>query len=109
MKKHCKKQILILLSFCVLLFSSCSIFASEKLISTSISPTKTYTLEAYSVNGGATTAYTIKVYSVNEKNQKLIYRKYNEDNVEIKWIDNNTVKINEVILNMENDETFNVD
>ena len=92
-----------------LLFSACGIFVSEELISTSVSPNKTYQLQAYLVNGGATTSYTVKVYSVNDNplfNKKLIYSKYREHDAEIKWIDDKNVEINGVVLNLEKDEVF---
>ena len=100
------KQSLILftLSTVIFLFSSYGFFVSEKHILTSVSPDKSYTLEAVLVDGGATTAYSVKVYSVNDNllfNKKQIYSKYREDNVEINWIDNSTVDINGVILDLE--------
>lgn len=90
-------------------FSSCGFFVSEELISTSVSPNKTYQLQAYLINGGATTSYTVKVYSVNDQlffNKKLIYSKYRDYDVEIKWIDDKNVEINGVVLNLEKGEVF---
>lgn len=92
-----------------LVFSACGLFVSEELISTSVSPNETYQLQAYLVNGGATTSYTVKVYRVNDNplfNKKLIYSKYREVEAEIKWIDDKNVEINGVVLNLEKDEVF---
>lgn len=92
-----------------LVFSACDLFVSEELISTSVSPNETYQLQAYLVNGGATTSYTVKVYRVNDNplfNKKLIYSKYREVEAEIKWIDDKNVEINGVVLNLEKDEVF---
>ena len=69
----------------------------------------THQLQAYLINGGATTSYTVKVYSVNDQlffNKKLIYSKYRDYDVEIKWIDDKNVDINGVVLNLEKDEVF---
>ena len=90
-------------------FSSCGLFVSKELIATSVSPNKTYQLEAYLINGGATTSYTVKVYSVNDQllfNKRLIYSKYRESDAEIKWIDDDNVDINGVVINLEKDEVF---
>ena len=91
------------------IFSACGLFVSEELISTSVSPNNTYQLQAYLVNGGATTSFTVKVYRVNDNplfNKKLIYSKYREVEAEIKWIDDKNVEKNGVVLNLEKDEVF---
>ena len=63
-----KKRFLLIACIGVaLVFSSCGLFVSKELIATSVSPNKTYHLEAYLINGGATTSYTVKVYSVNDQ------------------------------------------
>ncbi|MCH5298015.1 MAG: hypothetical protein J1E85_10160 [Ruminococcus sp.] len=80
----------------IFLLSSCSFLTSDEHIFTSISPDKTYTLEAYKVNGGATTDYSIKVYRLSDNTmfgKTLIYNKYHDYNAEIKWINNDTVSI----------------
>lgn len=59
-----------------LVFSACGLFVSEELISTSVSPNETYQLQAYLVNGGATTSYTVKVYRVNDN---PLFNKINPD------------------------------
>lgn len=93
----------------IFLLSSCGFLTSEENISKSISPDKTYTLEAYKVNGGTTTDYSIKVYRLNDNvlfRKTLIYNKYHEYDAEIKWINNDTVSINGVILDLSKDETY---
>lgn len=93
----------------ILIFSSCSFFTSEEKISTSISPDKTYTLEAYKVNGGATVDYSIKVYKLSDTmlfGKTLIYNKYHEYDAEIKWINNDIVSINGVVLDLSKDGTY---
>lgn len=94
---------------CILTLSSCSPLVSEEYISTSISPDKTYTLETYKVNGGATVDYSIKVYKTGDNTsfgKTLIYNKYHEYDAEIEWIDNDTVLINGVALDLSKDETY---
>lgn len=94
---------------CILTLSSCSPLVSEEYISTSTSPDKTYTLETYKVNGGATVDYSIKVYKTGDTTsfgKTLIYNKYHEYDAEIEWIDNDTVLINGVALDLSKDETY---
>lgn len=93
----------------VFLLSACSYFSSEKYIETSTSPDRTYTLEAYIVNGGATTDYSIKVYRLNDNimsNKTLIYNKYHDYDAEINWINNDIVSINGVILDLSKNEIY---
>ena len=62
-----------------------------------------YTVRAYVTNGGATTSYAIRGEIVfNEKNGKLhnIYWNNREEIAEISWVDNDTVIINNHILNV---------
>ena len=72
-----------------------------------ITSDNTYTLEAYRVNGGATTDYSIKVYRIdNDSSKSLIYNKYHDYNAEIKWISNYTVSINDVTIDLSKNETY---
>lgn len=111
LKKY-KKSIFILLYVFILIgfafqLSACSAFTSEEKILTSTSPDNTYTLEAYRVNGGATTDYSIKVYRIdNDSSKSLIYNKYHDYNAEIKWISNYTVSINDVTIDLSKNETY---
>ncbi len=111
LKKY-KKSIFILISVFILIgfafqLSACSAFTSEEKILTSTSPDNTYTLEAYRVNGGATTDYSIKVYRIdNDSSKSLIYNKYHDYNAEIKWISNYTVSINDVTIDLSKNETY---
>ena len=93
----------------ILISSSCTFLASEENISTSISPDKTYTLEAYKVNGSATVDYSIKVYKLSDTmlfGKTLIYNKYHEYDAEIKWINNDIVSINGIVLDLSKNETY---
>ena len=93
----------------ILISSSCGFSTAEEHISTSTSPDKTYTLEAYKVNGGATVDYSIKVYKLSDTmrlEKTLIYNKYHEYDAKIEWINNDTVSINGVILDLSKNETY---
>lgn len=92
--------------FCFSAFSLQCIHLRRKIL-TSTSPDNTYTLEAYRVNGGATTDYSIKVYRIdNDSSKSLIYNKYHDYNAEIKWISNYTVSINDVTIDLSKNETY---
>lgn len=74
-----------------------------ELLTEESSPDGKYTVKAYITNGGATTSYAIRGELVfNEKNGKLhnIYWNNREEIAEISWVDNDTVIINNHILNV---------
>ena len=110
--KKIKKSLFVFLSVFVLIgfafqLSACSAFTSQEKILTSTSPDNTYTLEAYRVNGGATTDYSVKVYRFDNNSSKaLIYNKYHDYNAEINWISNCVVSINDVTLDLSKNETY---
>lgn len=66
------------------------------------SPDGTYTLKAYVANGGATTSYSVRGELVfnNSNKAKNIYWNYSEATANIEWEDNDTVVINDHILNV---------
>ena len=71
------------------------------------SPDGKFTLKAYVSNGGATTSYAVRGELIfNEKNGKTknIYWNYREESVEISWVDNDTVIINNHTLNVPKDK-----
>lgn len=73
----------------------------QELIAESTSPEGTYTINAYVSNGGATTSFTVLgelVFNKENKRAKKIYWQYRENNAIIEWIDDDTVKINNVTL-----------
>lgn len=74
-------------------------------ISSSVSPNGEYRVDVYLFEGNATTDYGIRCAVVDLKNQESrnIYWQYNEDNVQIQWIDHDTVDINGKILNVLTD------
>ncbi|MBQ6381070.1 MAG: hypothetical protein IJJ41_05700 [Clostridia bacterium] len=76
------------------------------LLTTSVSPDGTYTLNAYRTEPGATTDFSIKVYLESGKKEKRIYDAYHEETVDIKWLDNERVCINGKTLELSEKETY---
>ncbi|MEN8078725.1 DUF5412 family protein [Clostridioides difficile] len=79
----------------IMLFNS--IFSpSKELISTTESIDNKYKVEAYRINGGATTDYAVRCYLKGDKilGKKLIYNDYHVDSVSLIWIDNDTIWVN---------------
>lgn len=76
------------------------------LISEVKSPSGTYTLKAYVSSEGATTDFAVRgELNFNEENKdpKNIYWNDHERTANIKWIDDNTVVINDHELNVPHD------
>ena len=69
------------------------------------SPNGTYTVTAYLTNGGATTAYGVlcSVKNNSTGKEKNIYWQYRCENADIIWLDEQTVQINGVKLNIKKD------
>ncbi|MCX7709726.1 MAG: DUF5412 domain-containing protein [Clostridia bacterium] len=77
-----------------------------KLISEAQSPDGTYTIKAYLSDGGATTSYAVLGelnFNTIKKKPQNIYWNYREDFANIKWVDNDTVMINDHTLNVPAD------
>ncbi|WP_439644341.1 DUF5412 domain-containing protein [Halalkalibacter akibai] len=75
----------------------------QELIVESTSPGGTYTIKAYLNNGGATVSYTVLgelVFNQQNKRPKKIYWQYREENADIVWLDDQTVRINQVQLEL---------
>jgi len=108
-----KKIITIILLILISTFVSCSSesvdslqkLKGQELICESSSPDKKYVIKAYKNNGGATVDFAVLCVLMDKttKNTKNIYWQYHEDEVVIEWIDNDTVKINAVTLNLPDD------
>ena len=77
----------------------------QQYITESTSPDGTYTVSAYLNNGGATTSYSVLGVLKNNINNKTknIYWQYRCDNAEIEWINNDTIKINGIQLQVEHE------
>lgn len=80
----------------------------QELIAESTSPNGTYTVNAYVSDGGATTSFTVLgelVFNEQNKRSKKIYWQYREENANIEWLDEHTVIINGVQLELPH-ETY---
>lgn len=66
----------------------------------------TYLVRAYLVNAHATVSYAVRVeliHNVRNIRVKNIYWQYRQEHASIYWIDDDTVSINNVILNVPNE------
>lgn len=80
----------------------------QELIAESTSPNGTYTVKAYASNIGATVSYAVLgelVFNEEYKGSRKIYWQYKEDTANIKWVDEDTVRINDVELELP-DEAY---
>ena len=112
MKKITAALLLMVFAFTV---ASCGNKSDEPLqnikgqeqIAESASPDKKYIITAYKNNGGATVDWSVLCTLTDNKTKetKNIYWQYKEDDATIQWIDNDTVKINDVTLDLP-DETY---
>ena len=113
MKKH-KKIAIIGLVIAIVLVLSYGInwaffdiqrLSGQEVISTSVSPTGKYTVSAYKNDGGATTGYAVLATVVDNNDQKSrnFYWQDDCENATIVWIDETTVEINGVSLNVWKD------
>ena len=77
----------------------------QEIITTSDSPDASYTVTAYLNSGGATTDYAVLCSVKNNKTRKErnIYWNYHCQNADIQWLDNKTVSINGVELDVIKD------
>lgn len=79
---------------------------NEDFLFTSVSPDRNITLEVYRDNGNATVDYSIRVYKKLGDRKKLVYNKYHQKEVEIKWISNDIVSISGVKLDFSKNQTY---
>ena len=77
----------------------------QEMIREVYSPNGTYTVTAYLNNGGATTGYAVlcSVRFNGQSKEKNIYWQYHCEDANIVWIDDCTVQINGVELNVKKD------
>ena len=77
----------------------------QDIISVLDSPDGNYEIVVYRNNGGATVNYTLlcAIRSTTTGKEKNIYWKYHCEDVSIQWLDDETVKIDGVELNVRKD------
>ena len=86
-------------------FFSIQRFDGQELLETSVSPDNRYTVTAYLNNGGATVDYAVLCTVTDNKTgfKHNIYWQYHCYDAEIKWSDETTVIINDIVLNVKKD------
>lgn len=77
----------------------------QEYLDKSISPNGTYTVTTYLNNGGATTDYAVLGTLKNNINGKIknIYWQYRCEESEMEWLNDETIKINGVELNVKSE------
>ena len=71
------------------------------------SPGGKYTLKSYRTDGGATTSYAIRgelKFNTENKKPKNIYWEYRTENATVEWLDDDTVIINRVQLDVPDEK-----
>ena len=102
-----KTIFLILITVILLVLSACSPDVTEDLLDTSVSPNGTHTVQSYRVSAGATVDFSVKCYLIDNNKKCEIYNQYHQSKAEIKWLDEDIIKINDVALDLSKGETFN--
>lgn len=76
-----------------------------KFLTSSYSPDKTYLVNAYLFEGNATTDFAVRceVVTVSTNEKRNIYWQYHQETADIRWLDDSTVFINEIKLNVLTD------
>ena len=104
LKKAAFSSALIML---ILLLSGCGMrfLPNGDYLKSSVSPNGTYKVNAYVCNGGATTDYAVRceVETVKSKKVRNIYWQYHKSDVEIKWLSDYVVKIDDIELDVTKD------
>ena len=92
--------ILLFVAMILMLIHGCNNYfaPSEDLVKSYDSPTGTYTVNFYLINGGATTSWAVEAKitdnSGSKDNEKTIYYRYGTDETRLEWLDEHTVVIN---------------
>ncbi len=102
MKKVCLiTSVLIMIS---LTFSGCAP-SKDEFIKSSLSPSGQYVVVAYRNLGSATIDFSVicDVVNLEDLDSRTIYIQYHESELEIQWIDETTVDINGIALDIHSD------
>lgn len=94
--------LIVIISFMVSCSYSMENLPQGELLNSFDSPNGTYTVNIYLCNGGATVDYAVRGELKNniDGSQHNIYWNYHEDHAEVEWIDDETVIINGIQLNV---------
>ena len=100
----------VLIVLCGLVLASCAAFGMKhlpegELLESVPSPDGAYQVNAYLVDGGATVDYSVRceVVDAAASTKRNIYWNYHCEEAEIRWLDDVTVEINGVRLNVQTD------
>lgn len=108
-KKHWKKILFLLIIITLYIYTNSKLvminLPTGEYIESLSSPNNEYTLKSYKYSGGALQDWTLRVEVINNKTKEKtnIYWKYHENYAKMSWIDEETVKINNKILNIHKD------
>ena len=101
--------ILICLSICCI-FCSCGLYSMNnlptgELIDQEISPGGKYKVNSYLVSGNATVDFSVRceVVEIATGSTRNIYWQYHMESADVVWIDDHTVNINGVVLDVQTD------
>lgn len=74
-------------------------------LKSSVSPNGTYQVNAYVCNGGATTDFSVRceVETIKSNEKRNIYWQYHQQDVEIVWLSDYVVKIDDIELDVTKD------
>ena len=105
------KRFLCVIVACLLLsFSACGMIGMKNLpegewMDSVTSPDGTYQIRAYLVNGGATVAWAVRceVVTISTGKARNLYWEYRCNTAEIRWVDEVTVEINGIQLDVRKD------
>ncbi|MDU6854701.1 MAG: DUF5412 domain-containing protein [Zhenhengia sp.] len=77
----------------------------QELLGSYLSPDQTYEVTTYLNNGGATVDYAVLGVVTNQESRrsKNIYWQYHCQTATVEWLDDRTVKINDIVLDVEKD------
>ena len=78
----------------------------ETFLCSSESPDGKYNLEAYRTEPGATVDFSVRVYLTTGDRKTIVYDAYHEYEAKIVWIDNTTVSINGITLDISQGEKY---
>lgn len=78
----------------------------DELLLTSVSPGGTYTVEVHRINPGAWDPFSIQCFRIDGSRKERIYTCRGEEDAELTWLTEDTVRINTVALNLAEGETY---
>lgn len=79
--------------------------SKDEFIKSSLSPSGQYVVVAYRNLGNATVDFSVicDIVNLEDLSSRTIYNQYHESEAEIKWMDETTVAINGIELDINND------